>query len=62
MAVAQGTMTVKGVEAVRDYVSPVPLFTSGSEAAKHGMSGMEQPTAEARTAIAKITRARSNLR
>lgn len=61
LAIAQCTMTVEAVEAVRDYVSPVPLFASGAEAAEHGMAHIEQPTAKARTAIAKIARTRNNL-
>jgi len=58
----EGTMTVECVEAVRGYVSPVPLFDSGTEAAEHGLSGHERPTLDAATAIAKILHRRSDLR
>lgn len=37
-----------------EYVSPVPLFASGAEAAAHGLSGVEQPSDEARRAIGKL--------
>ena len=37
-----------------DYVSPVPLFASGAEAAEHGLSGCDEPGPEARHAIGKL--------
>jgi hypothetical protein len=37
-----------------DYVSPVPLFSSGAEAAAHGLSGINNPDARARAAIKKL--------
>lgn len=37
-----------------DYQSPVPLFSSGAEAAEHGMSGVDDPGPEARAAIRKL--------
>jgi hypothetical protein len=37
-----------------DYESPVPLFASGAEAAAHGLSGVEDPSPEARALIAKL--------
>lgn len=39
-----------------DYVSPVPLFESGAEAAAHGLSGIDNPDRRAREAIAKLER------
>jgi hypothetical protein len=39
-----------------DYVSPVPLFESGYEAAQHGLSGVDNPDESARVAIAKLAR------
>lgn len=39
-----------------DYVSPVPLFESGTEAALHGLSGVNNPGPEAKAAIAKLVR------
>ncbi|MEV5667123.1 DUF6283 family protein [Streptomyces flaveolus] len=32
-----GDLTAETAEAVRNYISPVPLFSSGAEAAAHGM-------------------------
>ena len=42
-------------------MSPVPLFTSGAEAAEHGKAEIDTPGRRAAEAIAKITRARSDL-
>lgn len=36
------------------YRSPVPLFSSGAEAARHGLSGVDNPSPEARRFIAKL--------
>lgn len=44
--------------AVFEYVSPVPLFGSGAEAAAHGMRDLAAPGAEARRKIAQLLRAR----
>lgn len=38
------------------YESPVPLFSSGTEAALHGMSGVENPDTRARQTMAKLER------
>lgn len=37
-----------------DYVSPVPLFATGAEAAAHGLSGVAKPGSRARVAIRKL--------
>lgn len=52
------TLTYK---AVVEYVSPMPLFSSGSETAAHGESGIERPDEKARHLISKITRTRNDL-
>lgn len=39
-----------------DYVSPVPVFASGAEAAAHGMADIEDPSLNARQAVAKLDR------
>lgn len=39
-----------------DYVSPVPLFASGQEAAAHGLAGVSDPDETARVAIKKLSR------
>ena len=37
-----------------DFQSPVPLFSSGAQAALHGLSGIENPDARARAYISKL--------
>lgn len=39
-----------------DYVSPVPLFASGAEAAAHGLSGVPNPDERAKAAMRKLTK------
>lgn len=39
-----------------NYVSPVPLFGSGAEAAKHGLRDVDNPSPEALRAIEKLER------
>ena len=39
-----------------DYVSPVPLFASGREAAAHGLSGVNKPSPAALVMIEKLKR------
>jgi hypothetical protein len=41
---------------VYSYVSPVPLFTSGAEAAEHGMRDIAGPSDEAVAAVVKLIR------
>ncbi|MER5199848.1 DUF6283 family protein [Streptomyces sp. NPDC002755] len=48
--------------AAAEYRSPVPLFSSGNEAADHGQRNMQQPSAEASRLIGKISQTRSDLR
>jgi hypothetical protein len=38
------------------YESPVPLFSSGAEAAAHGLSGIENPGPDARRLVAKLAK------
>ncbi|MEV7177772.1 DUF6283 family protein [Kitasatospora sp. NPDC093679] len=61
IAVIQGRLDAVTYRAIAEYVSPVPLFSSGAEAAEHGLSGISEPGAEARRVIGKITRVRSDL-
>jgi hypothetical protein len=58
LATALGKLTDVDAEAVFGYVSPVPLFGSGSEAAAHGMRGVVAPTPTAKQAINKLLRQR----
>lgn len=44
------------VQEALDYECPVPLFSSGQEAAEHGMEEIEEPSLKARTTADKIYR------
>lgn len=61
VAVASGEITVEAADAIRDYVSPVPLFASGAEAAAHGVREIRSPGPDACTTIGKISRHRSDI-
>lgn len=61
VAVASGEISADMVDAIRDYVSPVPPFATGAEAAAHGMREIREPGPDACTAISKISRRRSGL-
>lgn len=56
-----GKVSVETAEAIVDYVSPVPLFASGAEAAAHGRSAIEAPGEDAVEAIQKIERVRNDV-
>ncbi|MFE9250887.1 DUF6283 family protein [Streptomyces sp. NPDC007088] len=58
IAVIEGGITTATADAIRDYTSPVPLFTSGAEAAAHGMRDLNTPGTEALRAMDKIKRTR----
>lgn len=61
VAVSSGEISMETADAIRDYVSPVPLFASGAEAAAHGVRDIRDPGLAARTAIAKIARVRTGI-
>jgi hypothetical protein len=61
IAAVSGEITPETAEAILDYVSPVPLFASGAEAAAHGMREVLDPGSAARRAIRKIDRVRTDL-
>ncbi|MET9779244.1 DUF6283 family protein [Streptomyces sp. NPDC006367] len=61
VGIIEGGITVETAEAIRDYVSPVPLFASGAEAAAHGMRDVENPSPEAVAAMRKLKRVRTDL-
>ncbi|WP_353962952.1 DUF6283 family protein [Streptomyces sp. NBC_00878] len=56
LAVLDGCIDAATYRTVVEYVSPVPLFPSGSEAAAHGGAGIAAPVKEARRLINKIAR------
>lgn len=47
------------IEAILDYTTDVPLFTSGAEAAAHGLAQLYEPPPKARKIIDKLNRKRS---
>lgn len=62
IAVITGEITPEVAHRIRTYVSPVPLFSSGAEAAIHGLAEIANTSPEARAAVDKlnkIIRARS---
>jgi hypothetical protein len=61
VAVSAGTIAMETAEAIRDYVSPLPLFDSGAEAAAHGMREIHNPSPAARHAMDKIRRVRADI-
>lgn len=61
IAVVAGEISVETANRIRDYVSPVPLFASGTEAAAHGVREIRAPGRDACTAMDKISSRRRNL-
>lgn len=57
-ALAHELITSEDFVAALEYVSPVPLWDSGAEAAAHGMAAIENPDAKARRTIDKLTQRR----
>ena len=47
---------------VYDYVSPVPLYSSGAEAAAAGLAGVENPSPAAKAKIEQLLRKSKRLR
>lgn len=54
IAVSVEDLSVEDYEIVLDYVSPVPLWSSGAEAAKHGVAAIEAPNAKAQKIIDRL--------
>ncbi|MFE0778899.1 DUF6283 family protein [Streptomyces sp. NPDC058861] len=61
LAQAFGEISPDTAQTIRDYESPVPLFASGAEAAAHGIRDIHNPGLDARHAIDKIARTRTDL-
>lgn len=49
------------MEKLIDYVSPVPLFSSGRQAAKHGLKELENPSPKVAKIQEKILKNRSDI-
>ncbi len=60
LALSDGSMAPADVEACLDYVSPVPLFASGTEAAAHGVADIPAPSPAAERVMAKVERRRAS--
>lgn len=56
---AAGHLTTDTVNTLLDYTTPTPLFTSGTEAAEHGLADVNSPDHGARRAIDTLTRKRA---
>ena len=54
LSAAFGHMTPEDLDATHAYVSPVPLFGTGKEAAEHGLSGVKDPDERAIKTIEKL--------
>ncbi|QIS08837.1 DUF6283 family protein [Nocardia arthritidis] len=61
LALVRGRISETTFQAAVDYRSPVPLFSSGAEAANHGQADIAHPSPEAVKAITRISRRRSDL-
>lgn len=53
-----GMLSEATIQAILDYVSPVPLFGSGVEAAAHGLARVAEPGLDAAKAAYKVARRR----
>lgn len=54
--IALGLMPDEEAEVAADYETDVPLFTSGAEAARHGLSQIEDPPPQARRMVERLAR------
>ena len=59
LAIGTGAVDENTADAILDYTTDVPLFTSGQEAADHGNAQAANPTPDAVRTMNKITRRRS---
>ncbi len=56
IAALTGRVPLETIEAIRDYVSPIPLWESGAQAARHGLAEVEAPGGEAARKIDRLIR------
>lgn len=54
-----GRLSEQDYEAAIDYVSPVPLFGSGAQAAEHGRASIADPDVKAQRTIVSLERKRA---
>ncbi|MET9611698.1 DUF6283 family protein [Kitasatospora indigofera] len=62
IALLTGDIDAPTFDAVITYTSPVPLFSSGAEAANHGRADIDRPGPDADRLINKIIRTRRDIR
>lgn len=56
LAVSSGRITKAAWDAALAYVSPIPLFSTGAEAARHGLEELDNPSPAADKIIRKLLR------
>jgi hypothetical protein len=61
IGVSEGTVTREVAEAIWDYESSVPTWSSGELAAVYGLLDVEDPSPRARSVMHKVVRTRNNL-
>jgi hypothetical protein len=59
LAIGTGAVDEATADAILDYTTDVPLFTSGREAADHGTAHVDDPSPAAQRAMGKIVRRRA---
>jgi hypothetical protein len=50
------SITEAEIDEIMDYTTDVPVFSTGAEAALHGLSGVENPSLDALKLVAKLQR------
>lgn len=61
LGAAVGVLAPEVVDALYEYETPVPLWSSGAEAAAHGLASVRAPGPTARRVVEKIERRRTAL-
>lgn len=59
MVASLGMASEEELDAVRSYKTDVPLFSSGAEAAEHGLRDIDDPDFRARLTVDKLRRKRA---
>lgn len=62
LAIAFKSIDLALAKEICEYVSPVPMFSSGTEAAVHGMRDIDNTSEEAERIKSKIVRLRSDIK
>lgn len=59
LRIASFDLPIETLTAIRDYVSPVPLWPTGAAAASHGLADVDAPGDDADRLIGKLSRQRA---